>query len=211
VRHGVPQGSIFGPLLFLFYINDLPPNLDNAVKPVLFADDISLVISSCNKKQYKNDVNGSFACLNDWFNSNLLTLNFNRTKHVQYEATASFNGILVSYQNNVIVNTTKVKFLGIVMESSCTWKAHIAQILPKLCKVCLAMRVIKPIMSTETQKIVYYSYFHSLMTYGIIFWGIPLQSQYIFSFLISVVNNMGSYQLTSQIHGFNTRRNFDLY
>jgi hypothetical protein len=33
-----------------------------------------------------------------------------------------------------------------------------------------------------------------------------LQSQYIF-----VVNNMGFYHSTSQIHGFNTRRNFYLY
>jgi hypothetical protein len=103
-------------------------------------------------------------------------------------------------------------------------------------------------MSIETLKIVCSSYFHSLMTYGIIFWGnsffsmqifriqkriirvmsglrsrdscreafkdwgiLPLQSQYIFSFLIFVVNNMGFYHSASQIHGFNTRRNFDLY
>jgi hypothetical protein len=87
-------GSILGPL-FLFYINDLPPNLDSSVKPVLFADVISLVINNCNKKQYKNYVNGSFACVNDWFNSNLLTLNFNKTKHVQFEAKSSFNEISV--------------------------------------------------------------------------------------------------------------------
>jgi hypothetical protein len=42
-------------------------------------------------------------------------------------------------------------------------------------------------------------------------WGIlPLQSQYIFSLLMFVANNMGLYH-TSQIHGLNTRRNFDLY
>jgi hypothetical protein len=43
-------------------------------------------------------------------------------------------------------------------------------------------------------------------------WGIlPLQSQYIFSLLIFVVNNMVFYHSTSQIHGFTTIRNFDLY
>jgi hypothetical protein len=40
---------------------------------------------------------------------------------------------------------------------------------------------------------------------------LPLHSQYIFSLLIFVVNNVGFYHSTSQIHGINTRRNFDLY
>jgi hypothetical protein len=105
----------------------------------------------------------------------------------------------------------------------------------------ILMRVIKPIMSIETLKIVYYTYFRSRMTYGIIFWGnsfsmqifrtqmsglrprdscreafrdcriLPLQSQDIFSLSIVVVNNMRFYHSTSQIHGFNTRRNFYLH
>jgi hypothetical protein len=43
-------------------------------------------------------------------------------------------------------------------------------------------------------------------------WGIlPLQSQYISSLLMFIVNNIGLYYTTSQIHCLNTRRNFDLY
>jgi hypothetical protein len=118
-----------------------------------------------------NDVNITFARLNDWLNSNLLTFDFNKTKHVQFAAKSTSSEITVSYDNNAILSSLIAKFLGIVIESSCTRKAHIAQLLPKLCKACFLMRVIKPIMSIETLKILYSSYFHSLMTYIIIFWG----------------------------------------
>jgi hypothetical protein len=80
----------------------------------------------------------------------------------------------INYHSNVILNSINVKFLGIVIESSCTLNAHISQLMPKLCKACYSVRVIKPIMPTETLKMVCYSYFHSLLIYGIIFWAILL-------------------------------------
>jgi hypothetical protein len=157
------------------------PVFSNTVKPVLFADDTSLVISSNNNLRYNNNVNITFACLNEWFNSNLLTLNFSKSKHVQSAAKSCLNTeVMVNYHNNAIPNSTEVKFLGIIVERKCNWKAHIFQLMPKLCKVCYSMRVIKPIMPTVTLKMVYYSYFHSLLNYGIIFWGSTSSSVHIF-------------------------------
>ena len=43
VESGVPQGSVLGPSLFLFYINDMSKGLSSSV--MLFADDIIVYLT----------------------------------------------------------------------------------------------------------------------------------------------------------------------
>jgi len=45
---------------------------------------------------------------------------------------------------------------------------------------CYSVRTIKPFMCQENLKSIYYSCFHSVMTYGIIFWGNSTHSIHVF-------------------------------
>jgi len=56
ITHGLTQGSILGPLLFLIYINDLPRALDVNSDTVLYADDMSILITGPNKRDWDDSI-----------------------------------------------------------------------------------------------------------------------------------------------------------
>ena len=45
-RNGVPQGSILGPLLLIIYMNDVPRGINQFSNPVIYADDMSVLVSA---------------------------------------------------------------------------------------------------------------------------------------------------------------------
>jgi hypothetical protein len=61
---GVPQGSVFRPLFFLLYINDLCESVSDKSNPNLFADDTSFIITNCNTAEFKHNIYGIFSEIN---------------------------------------------------------------------------------------------------------------------------------------------------
>ena len=89
---------------------------------------------------------------------------------------SSLIDIVIYYNNKLITSASNTKFVGLVTKNSLSWKAHIDQMIPKLRTAHYAINPFTP----DTLKLVYCSYFHSLMNYGIIFWGNSAHSVHVF-------------------------------
>jgi hypothetical protein len=115
-------------------------------------------------------------------------------------------------------------------------------VIPKLSAACYAVRKMYHILNIDALRMIYFGYFHSVMEYGMIFWGnsasadkvfeqqkrivrilacvrsrcscrgllkrldfLPVPCKYMYSLMTFVVDNLGSCQTNSIVHGLNTR------
>ena len=82
-KHGVPQGSVLGPLLFLIYINDLHTCIKYSTTRH-FADDTNLLYRvNQNKPRNRNvgrNLNIDLKSLNNWLLANKISLNSTKTE-----------------------------------------------------------------------------------------------------------------------------------
>jgi hypothetical protein len=148
----------------------LPKITDENSKLFLFADDTNIIITSPNPTDFENSVNQIFHNINRWFNTNLLSLNLDKTHYMQFVTkNISVVDLKIIYGSNNITNSCSTKILGITLDNTLSWKTHIDTIIPKLNSACFAIRAVKPFLSSESLKMVYHCYFHSIMTFGIIF------------------------------------------
>jgi len=86
------------------------------------------------------------------------------------------NDIKIKYINKVHITN----FLGLIPDSTLSWSPHINSLTTKLNSACYLIRYLKPELPIETLRMVYFSNVHSLLSYGVIFWGNSSHSDTIF-------------------------------
>ena len=88
-------------------------------KPILFADNTSIIITNPSPSKFKENINIIIDNISDWFRSNSLSLNFDKTYLLQFRPKNSYEiNIKVTCDNKLIKETKNTKFLGIDIDSS---------------------------------------------------------------------------------------------
>jgi len=77
------------------------------------------------------------------------------------------------------------------------WKNLVDQILPKLSAACFLLRNLIHTLNPDILRMVYFAYFHSVLQYGIIFWGNSTHAHQVFKLQKRVVRVMSGVGLRS--------------
>lgn len=159
--------------MFLVYINDLPKNANLPGEDiVLFADDTSLIFKVKRGQQNCDEVNSAISDIVNWFTVNNLLLNEKKTKCIKFtlpNVKRVDPDIIIKGDRLEPDQTTR--FLGFTLDSTLQWGPHIDKLADRLSSAAYAVKKIRQFTDVETARLVYFSYFHSLMTYGILLWG----------------------------------------
>ena len=165
VTCGVPQGSVFGPLLFILYTNDLPNVLKHS-KCILFADDTTICQTSHNITYLRECIEYDMECLSDWFRANKLSLNVQKKESCfSPPSTTQSNMISIKIGTENIQRVSHAKFLGIIIDETLNWGPRIDYVAKKIGSGSYAINTVKQYLSVRNLKSLYYSFVHSYISY----------------------------------------------
>ena len=166
IKHGVPQGSILGPLLFLIYINDLNKTIIHS-KTFHFADDTGLLCRSTSLKKINKMVNHDLARLAIWLRANEISLNTKKTEIIIFRRKGKHINKNLNFKlsGQKLKLSTKVKYLGIILDEHLSWENQVNELCKKLSKTTGIIAKMRHFLSYKHLLGLYYAIFESHLNY----------------------------------------------
>ena len=171
IKAGVPQGSVLGPLLFIIYINDIVENIKSGIK--LFADDTSLYITiDDNLNEATDQLNSDLDLLKAWSSQWLVDFNPQKTKsiYISLKKTVPDDLPPLYFDNVELENVDSHKHLGLILNTSLSWKDHIVSIASTANKKLNLLAHLKNLLDRKTLFIMYTSFIRPSIEYANVIW-----------------------------------------
>lgn len=174
VTHGVIQGSILGPKLFLIFINDLVAYLPHG-KQVLYADDVQFLDTERpeNMNALKRRVEGTLAIALDWFNKNRLKINPNKTELIMIKSQRRTiqTDFSLLFGGQVIQPSAHVKILGIFVDSSLSWEKQVSHVTRRCYSILIGLSKLRHKIPKITKQLIIQALVFPHIQYCLTVWG----------------------------------------
>ncbi len=209
---GTPQGSVLSPLLFILAINNIKNFIQYPVHHLLYADDLVLFARGADLQDTQKQLQYTINSLATWANSHGLSFAPAKTKIIAFSKKRHLPPIQLSLNGATLEQTSNIKFLGLIFDSTLTWRQHIQELQQKCTQRLNLLKTLNGTTWGADKKCLlhlYQSHIRSVLDYGSIIYSSASTSN--FKKLDTVQNQAlriatGAFR-TSPIASINTETN----
>ena len=128
VTSGGLQGTVLGPLLFLTYINDIPPGITS--KKRLFADDC-LIYRSISNITDSTELQKDLDRLHQWSVSWQMQFNVDKCHLMRFTRRRNITDTQYQLGGSQLSSVTEYSYLGLTFSNDMSWQKHIDKVTSK--------------------------------------------------------------------------------
>ena len=130
LRHGVPQGSLLGPLLYILYVKEIERiATKHGIKINTYADDVQLYVSFRleEKNNIKQKLEQFLVEIQHWMDRNFLKLNSNKTELKLFTPNKMNTSFDLNFNNTHIECTDEINLLGVKIKHNFDFTAFVSK------------------------------------------------------------------------------------
>ena len=139
----------------------------------LFADDTNIYFEAKDLKTLQKIMNRELRHVKKWFEANKLALNIEKTNFVVFHSPGKklTEPIILKFGRKKITHANHVKFLGVLLDETLSWRSHLIELSRKLARSVGIFYKLRHYVPLDTLISIYYALLYPFLTYGIVVWG----------------------------------------
>ena len=174
ITHGVVQGSLLGPILYIIFTNDLPCYFEGG-KVVMYADDVQFIDESEPQHilDLQNRVERTVNLAQRWFTENSLKINPTKTdlmlvKSKKRELNHRF---VIRFGEAQIYPSAAIKVLGMTVDKNLTFETQISSVIRRCYATLGGLAKFSRALPEEVKKMIIEALVFPHLSYCITVWA----------------------------------------